>query len=118
MSRMSISMCENDGVPSVRTIASACAASAARSDQCDVDALHDLVGARLLEGHPALAHRGQALGIVLDAERAQAVVGERQRERQPDAAASDDRDVVAHQRAALRRCASHWRRNPTTKRGL
>ena len=30
---MSISMCENDGVPSVRTIASACAASAARSDQ-------------------------------------------------------------------------------------
>ena len=37
----------------------------------------------------------QALGVVVDAEHAQAVVGEGERQRQPDAAAADDRDVVA-----------------------
>src|SRR5919202_1075972 len=38
MSRMSISMCENDGVPSVMTMCSAAAASATRSDQAIVPA--------------------------------------------------------------------------------
>ena len=93
---MSISMCENDGVPSVRTIASAWAASAACSD-------HAMSTRRMTSSAPGsskgirrVADRRQALGVVLDAERAQAVVGEGERERQADAAASDDRDVVAH----------------------
>ena len=38
MSEMSISMCENDGVPSVMTMCSACAASATRSDTVSVPA--------------------------------------------------------------------------------
>ena len=67
---------------------------------------HDLGGARLLERHPAGAHRLQALGIVLDADGAQAVVGEGERERQADAAASDDGDVVAH--GHMRLAARGW----------
>ena len=96
MSRMSISMCENDGVPSVRTIASAWAASAARSDQA--------ISARRMTSSAPGSSKGirrvadglQALGIVLDPDGAQAVVGEGERERQADAAAADDGDVVAH----------------------
>ena len=93
---MSISMCENDGVPSVRTIASAWAASAACSDQAIVRRVReDLGGARLVERHPRGAHGREALGVVLDPDRAQPAVGERERERQADAAAADDGDVVA-----------------------
>ena len=61
MSRMSISMCENDGVPIVRMMWRARAASATRSETSrPPDAWtrrHDLVAAGLLERHAAVARR-------------------------------------------------------------
>ena len=99
MSRMSISMCENDGVPSVSTIASACAASAARSDELERparDAVEQLVGARLLERHPAARAIASSRSASLSTPSTrQAAVGEAERERQADAAEADDGDVVA-----------------------
>jgi hypothetical protein len=66
----------------------------------DVGAHDDGVGARLLEGHPPGLDRPQALGVLLDPQCPQPMVGEGERERQPDAPAADDRDVVAHPRRA------------------
>ena len=64
----------------------------------EVDAGEQLVGAGLLERHPALAQGGEHLGVVVDAEHREPGVGEAQREREADPAQSDDADVVAHGR--------------------
>ena len=102
MSRMSISMCENDGVPSVMTMWRAEAASATRSDHAIVPAAvtrsSDLRRAGLVERHPRRAHRVEPLAVDLDADRPQPPVGEGERERQPDATAADDGHVVFHAR--------------------
>ncbi len=58
-----------------------------------VYALQQLLRAGLLEGHHALAHRAEAGGVVVDPHNPQAAVGERERERQADAAEADHRDV-------------------------
>ena len=97
MSRMSISMCESAGVPSVSTIASACAASAACAGEVRAwtrASSSSVPGS--LNGIRPLADRGQALLVVVDAEHAQPGVGEAERERQADPAEPDDGDVVAH----------------------
>ena len=79
---MSISMCENDGVPSVmHDVRRRAAASATRSDHAivpaAVHALEQLLGARLLERHPRRrAPPSSALGVVVDADHAQPAVGE------------------------------------------
>ena len=57
-----------------------------------LDALEQLLGARLLERHPARAHGVQDRLVVVDAEHAQAAIGEAERQRQADAAEADDRD--------------------------
>ena len=66
--------------------------------------------------------RVEPLGVLVDAEHAQPGVGERERERQPDAAEADDGDVVGHRRleasGARRRWRAYWRAKPATKRGL
>ena len=56
------------------------------------DAVEQLLGAGLLERHPAGANRLEHRRIVVDPEHAQPAVGEAQRQRQPDAAEADDRD--------------------------
>ena len=79
MSRMSISMCENDGVPSVRTMCSACAASATRSASVErrrVTRSSTSWAPGSSNGMRPLAHGAEALGVVVDAEHAQAAVGE------------------------------------------
>ena len=60
-----------------------------------VHQVEQLLGARLLEGHPALAHGLQASRVVVDADHAQAAAGERQGQRQPDPAQPDDRHLGA-----------------------
>jgi len=57
-----------------------------------------LVGARLLERHPALAHAAQAVGVAVDAQHGQAGRGEAERERQPDPPEADDAHVIGHRR--------------------
>ena len=103
MSRMSISMCENEGVPSVITICVACAASATRSDSRNrplaVTRSSSSCGAGLSERHAPLAHGCQPGGIVVDPDHPQATVRERQRQRQPDSAEADH----GHLSGALRR---------------
>ena len=98
MSRMSISMCENDGVPERDDdVRRPRAASATRSDSSSVPAActrsSDLLGAGLVERHPRRRGRPQALGVVVDAEHVQPAVGEREGERQADPAEADDGDV-------------------------
>ena len=61
-----------------------------------VDAVQDLLGARLLERHAAVRHGGEALGIGVDAEYAQPAIGEGQGEREPDPPDADDGDVDGH----------------------
>ena len=93
-------MCENDGVPSVMTMWSASAASATCSDHAivpaAVDPREDLGRPRLVERHAPRAHRRQPFGIDLDPDHTQPPVGERERQRQADPAATDDGDVVFH----------------------
>ena len=100
MSRMSISMCEKEGVPSVITMCSAWAASGTLSDSVEATrrphALEQLLGAGLLERHRAALDSQQPLGVVVDPEHAQAAVGEAQRQRQADPSEADDRDVYGH----------------------
>ena len=67
--------------------------------QLDVDARQQLVDARLLERHPALAQRGEPLLVLVDPEHRQARVREADGEREADPAESDDGDVVAHSAA-------------------
>ena len=59
------------------------------------DALEQGLGVGLLEGHQAFAHRAETGGVVVDADRPQAPIGEGQGERQSDAAEADDGDVRA-----------------------
>ena len=99
---MSISMCENVGVPSVSTIA-----SAPRPRRPPVGdetpsvehAREQLLRARLVERHAPRAQRLEPVGVLVDAEHGQPRVRERERERQADAAEPDDRDVVCHRPA-------------------
>ena len=94
---MSISMCENEGVPSVITMWRARGGVGdpfgQRQPVARVDAVEQLLGARLLEGHRALAHGVEPGGVVVDPDHPQPAVGERQRQRQPDAAEADHGDV-------------------------
>jgi len=124
-------MWENDGVPSVITMLAAAAASTISADG-DLDALDQLLRARLQKRHPPLADRAQPLRIVVDAEHRQSVVGEAERERQADSTEADDRYVVAHAsrrlsgvdaqdvraRARSSRAVAYWRATPAAKRGL
>ena len=76
--------------------------------QREVDRVEQGLGAGLLERHSPLAQRGQAVRGVVDAENAQAAVGEAQGQRQADAAQADDGDVVAHAtREGIRRLPRH-----------
>ncbi len=63
---MSISMCENEGVPSVITMCLAAAASTTRSDSvsaaCSLTRVEQLLCAGLLEGHRPLAQRASRAG--------------------------------------------------------
>ena len=99
MSRMSISMCEKEGVPSVITMCRACAASATRSEsaQAPRSAMHPCSSSSCApvssKGITPFAHGIQARGVVVDPDDAQPAVGERERERQPDAAEADHGDV-------------------------
>ncbi len=87
MSRMSISMCEKDGVPSVITIWRAAAASATRSLSSKrpggVDAVEQVLGAGLLERHPPFADGAEASRVVVDPDHPQTPVRERQRQGKP-----------------------------------
>ena len=56
-------------------------------------AVEQRLRAGLLEGHPPFAHGVQAGGVVVDPDHLQAAVGERQGQRQPDAAEADDGHV-------------------------
>ena len=94
MSRMSISMCENDGVPSVRTMCSASAAArtsvvmSRRPPACTLlitsspPASWNGICPWRTSGHPAL--------VDVDAADRQAAVGKREREGEAYAAGSDD----------------------------
>ena len=99
MSEMSISMCENDGVPSVMTMCSAQRgvgdAVGDRQRAGRVDAVERLLGAGLVERHPRVADRLQAVGILVDAEHGEPAIGERDGEREPDPAEPDDGDLTA-----------------------
>jgi hypothetical protein len=84
-------------------------------------------GAGLLERHAGRLDGGEALGVLLHAEDPQAPVGEGEGQRQPDAAAPDDRDVELRVHGArraygvrrrARRRPTHCRVKPVTKRGL
>ena len=55
-------------------------------------ALQQLLRTRLVERHPSSPDRVDHRSIVVDSQHANAAVGEGQRQRQPDAAESDDRD--------------------------
>jgi hypothetical protein len=55
-----------------------------------------LVGARLLERHVPRPQRGEAVGVAVDPQHAQARVGEGEREREAHPAQSDHRDVGRH----------------------
>ena len=62
------------------------------------DALEQRLRAGLLEGHPAVAQRAQAVGVLVDPDDAQTACGERQGQGQADAAQPEDGDVVRHLR--------------------
>ena len=83
-----------------------------------VDALDQLVGAGLLERHAAGGDGLQALWIVVDPEHGEAAVGERQREREADAAETDDRDVGGGGDAAHRLAEGIGRRGRDAGRML
>jgi hypothetical protein len=68
--------------------------------------LQQLLGAALLERHHARAHRLQPVRVLVDTDRVEAAVGEAQRERKPDAAEPDHRDVVLEGVAVRSVC--HW----------
>ena len=57
-----------------------------------VDAIESFLGAGLLERHPRVANRLQAVGVLVDAEDREAAVGERDGERETDPAEPDDSD--------------------------
>jgi hypothetical protein len=61
-------------------------------------ALQEVLGAGLVERHAPVADSGEHGRLPVDADHAQPPVGERQRERQADAAQADDRDAFAHPR--------------------
>ena len=100
MSRMSISMCENDGVPSVRMMSRAAAASDTRSDQLEAAGgdhpLEHLLSAGLVERHPRGPNRLEPVEVAIDAEDAQTPVGEAQRQRQANPPQPNNRDIGTH----------------------
>ena len=57
------------------------------------DAIEQLLGPRLRERHPALAHRLQASRVAVDSEHLEPAVGEGQRQREPNATKADYRHV-------------------------
>jgi hypothetical protein len=76
-----------------------------------VDARDQLVGGGLLERHAAGGDGLQPLLVAVDPEDGQAAVGEAERERQSDAAKTDDRDVEAV------RCGAHSSAEATGRDG-
>ena len=82
-------------------------------------ALEQLLGAGLVERHPAGADRGEHRLVVVDADHAQPAVGEAQRERQPHAPETDHRHRPrsAHEKDLRRGRRRRWRRprSPPTR---
>ena len=76
MSRMSISMCEKDGVPSVITMCSASAASAARSRPGELRALEQLRAPVSSNGIGRLRTATSRSGVLVDPVHPQAAIGE------------------------------------------
>ena len=126
---MSISMCENDGVPSVMTMCSARAASATRVGQLEaaggVHAVERLLRARLLEGHAA--RRARPPGAPGRCRR-RARSGRGRRTRGRAAGRSGPRPMtetsmvtsgrLAVVGAGTQRLRAYCRAKPATKRGL
>ena len=99
-SPMSISMCENVGVPTVRTIDARLrgvgrALGERQSTRRRAPAARRRPAPRTASG-PARSASSR-VDVLVDAEHAQAGVGEAERQRQPDPAQPDDRDVVVHE---------------------
>ena len=57
-----------------------------RQPAARVDAVEDLLGARLGERHAAFPDGAEARGVIVDPDSPKATVGERERQRQPHAA--------------------------------
>ena len=55
-----------------------------------VHALEHLLGAGLLERHPAFTHRAEAHGVVVDSDDREPAIGEGERQRQAHAPEADD----------------------------
>src|SRR5262249_9203416 len=77
--------------------------------QVEIHLGEQLVDSGLLERHPLVGDRGKPLGVLVDAQNRQAGVREADREREPDAAQSDDGDVVTHAAQRLAR-GRRWAR--------